>query len=149
MTYHKMIVSTLAGFFYGPMLWFLTDLSIMSNLGKKDGTYLFQRCGFITNTLFACCAYYYIMNVHGHLLRAEAATNRLGPVNFIYFGFLFPSLIAYPSVMVCGGPYWFQHILYSHPVMICLGMVSESIGFHEWLGLIFRIQDAVPVQRRA
>ena len=159
MTYGQMMVATLAGFLYGPVVWFFSDFSIViKHHVEKDLTGLFQNCGLMTNTLFACYAYYFILKAYGPILRYEEHENRqlpwkLGPISLIYFGFLFPSLIVYPSEAVCyvwygGGRYWFQRILFSHPIMICIVMLFESIGLHGKLLEMFRNQAAALGQRR-
>lgn len=160
MTCGQMMVATLAGFLYGPVLWFFDDFSIViKHHIEKDLTGLFQSCGLMANTLFACYAYYFIQKAYGALLRYEEHENRqlpwkLGPVSLIYFGFLFPSLIVYPSEAVCcvwygGSSYWFQRILFSHPVMICIVMLYESLGLHGRLLEMFRNQDDGLGPRRA
>jgi hypothetical protein len=151
MTYGQMMVATLAGFLYGPVLWFFSDFSIViKHHMEKDLTGLFQSCGLMTNTLFACYAYYFIQKAYSPLLRYEVEEYRnlpwkLGPISLIHFGFLFPSLIVYPSEAVCyvwygGSKYWFQRILFSHPIMICIVMLFETIGLHGKLLQMFRNQ---------
>lgn len=159
MTYGQMMVATLAGFLYGPVLWFFSDFSIViKHNTEKDLTGLFQNCGLMTNTLFACYAYYFIQKAYGPILRYEQHENRqlpwnLGPISLIYFGFLFPSLIVYPSEAVCyvwygGSTYWFQRILFSHPIMICIVMLFETIGLHGKLLQLIRNQVDAPGPRR-
>jgi hypothetical protein len=151
MTYGQMMVATLAGFLYGPVLWFFNDFSIVIKHVEKDLTGLFQSCGLMTNTLFACYAYYFILKTYGPFLRIEE--QKLGTAHLMYFGFLFPSLIVYPSEVVCylwRGPstYWFQRILFSHPVMVCLLMFFELFGLHAKLLQMFRNQDGGHGPRR-
>jgi hypothetical protein len=139
MTYKQMTVATAAGFLYGTVLWFSNDFSIViKHHIEKDLTGLFTSCGVYTNILFASYAYYFIVKTYGPLLRAEV--ERPGPINLIYFGFLFPSLIVYPSEAICylwsgPSPYWFQRILFSHPHMICIVLLFETAGIHGWLRL--------------
>jgi hypothetical protein len=148
MTYKQMIVATCAGFLYGPVLWFLSDFSILiKNHLEKDLTGLFTSCGLYANILFASYAYYFIVKTYAPLLTEERH------ISLIYFGFLFPSLIVYPSEGVCylwsgPSPYWFQRILFSHPVMICILLLFESIGFHGLILSKFRNQDGGPALRR-
>jgi hypothetical protein len=154
------MIATLAGFLYGPVLWFFSDFSIViKHHIEKDFTGLFQSCGLATNTLFACYAYYFILKTQGSLLRYEEDDNRqlpwkLGSISLIYFGFLFPSLIIYPSEAICyvlygGSTYWFQRILFSHPVMTCIIILFESCGLHGKLLQMFRNQVDDPGPRRA
>jgi hypothetical protein len=143
-----MIVATCAGFLYGPIFWFFNNFSIViKNHLEKDLTGLFTDCGLYTNILFASYAYYFIVKTYGLLLSEERH------IGLIYFGFLFPSLIVYPSEGVCylwsgPSPYWFQRILFSHPVMICTMLLFETVGLYELILSTFRNQDGGPALRR-
>jgi hypothetical protein len=151
MTYNQMIVATGAGFLYGPVLWFLSDFSILiKNHLEKDLTGLFTSCGLYTNILFASYAHYFIVKTYGLLLSEE---RRPVPASLIHFGFLFPSLIVYPSEGVCylwSGPssYWFQRILFSHPAMICIVLFFETVGLHGLILSKFKNPDGGPGLRR-
>lgn len=149
MTYRQMINATLAGCLYGPLLWFFNDFFIMINHTiEKDTSGLFQNCHLAANTLFASYAYYFILKIYISLLHQEIKEYKnlpwkLGPISLIYFGFLFPSLITYPSEAICyvwfngQSKYWLQRILFSHPVMICIVILFETIGLQENLRIIF------------
>lgn len=140
MTYHEITVATLAGFLYGPTIWFLNDFSVAL---KKGGTGYFQTCTLNMNILYACYAYYYIMKAHKRVFVAEAeeATGtvwKLGIPSLVYFGFLFPSLVVYPTEAACAvfvGPsiHWLDRILFSHPAMVCILMLFETVGLQERL----------------
>jgi hypothetical protein len=136
MTLHQMTIASIVGIAYGTLFSFLNDFSIVIvNNFNSDYYYnkLFNSCNVYANIMFASYAYYYIMTKYSWLFLQSDHKIRLETL--IYFGFVYPSFIIYPSELTCAiyTPhihYVLHRILISPATMIFILTAFESFNFH-------------------
>jgi hypothetical protein len=132
-----MIISTIAGTMYGFIFSFLNNfLIVITNNLNHPYNHLFNSCNIQTSILFSSYAYDYIMRQYGWIFLQQHKSTALEMV--LYFGFIFPTLIVYPSEFTCGlynqrADFMIQKIITSPAVMIFTTLMLESSGIHNEL----------------
>lgn len=139
MTYRQMVIATISGTLYGTLFSFLNDflIVIMQNINYPY-PHLFNSCNLITSILYGSYAYYYIMKEYGWIFLQQNRNLEM----ILYFGFIFPALIIYPSEFTCAiynqrADYMFHRIISSPATMISMILMLESSGVHQELIRLF------------